>query len=189
MPNNSSATTNGKPLRSSTCLVYDSGPFVANALEIKCSIRNNPTGTMPLRECSRRSRKECPAPARRGATAPFTRIGAVGLAVDRTAPYDFRSDKRTVHYLFVREAKSRRGGIRVIGRFCSHSESFPLRTLSLNGKMLGFQTIVANHSETGHTDVHDGNPALEAVVACAVHQVGEADGRSGSRSFETSETW
>src|SRR5207302_7707365 len=149
MPNNSSATTNGKPLRSSTCLVYDSGPFVANALEIKCSIRNNPTGTMPLRECSRRSRKECPSPARRGATAPFTRMGAVGLAVDRTAPYDFRSDKRTFHYLFVREAKSRRGRIRVVGPF---GESFPLRWLSLNRKMLGFQTIVANHSETGHTD-------------------------------------
>jgi len=134
---------------------------------------------MPLRECSRRSRKECPSPARRGATAPFTRMGAVGLAVDRTAPYDFRSDKRTFHYLFVREAKSRRGRIRVVGPF---GESFPLRWLSLNRKMLGFQTIVANHSETGHTDVHDGNPALEAVVACAVHQVGEADGAVAAAS-------
>src|SRR5438132_5092449 len=68
MPNNSSATTNGKLVRNSTCLVYAAGPLTAKALEMKCSIRNNPTGTMPVSECRRRSRKECPSPARSGAT-------------------------------------------------------------------------------------------------------------------------
>src|SRR2546423_198786 len=68
MPNNSKATTKGKLLKNSTCLVYAPGPLVAKALEKKCSIRKRPMGMIPLSECNRRRRNECPCPARNGAT-------------------------------------------------------------------------------------------------------------------------
>jgi hypothetical protein len=47
---------------------------VANALEKKCSIRNRPTGMIPVSECKRRSRNECPCPARNGAI-PLALVG------------------------------------------------------------------------------------------------------------------
>src|SRR2546427_10227673 len=103
MPNNSSATTKGKLVRNSTCLVYAADTLTAKALDMKCSIRNNPTGTMPVSECRRRSRKECPSPARSGATPclilGLTTAGAAEPALDPTTPpYDFRIDKRTFYY-------------------------------------------------------------------------------------------
>ena len=62
------------------------GPRVANALETKCSTRNAPTGMMPLRECSLRSRNECPWPARSGGTPSCVLTGPAGLAVVATGP-------------------------------------------------------------------------------------------------------
>src|SRR5439155_1821164 len=82
-PKSSSPTTKGELVSSSTCFVYASGPLVAKALETKCSIRNNPTGIIPLSECSRRSRNEWPLPARKGAT-PRGALKDGGLAVDAT---------------------------------------------------------------------------------------------------------
>src|SRR5208283_688503 len=49
---------------------------------MKCSSRNAPMGTMPVKECRRRSRNEFPSPARRGATPGLIR-GTVE-AVDAT---------------------------------------------------------------------------------------------------------
>ena len=47
-----------------------------------CSIRNAPTGTMPLRECRRRSKKLVPCPARSGATPETAALpGAVETLV------------------------------------------------------------------------------------------------------------
>src|SRR5450432_1388126 len=55
-------------------------------LEIRmCSIRNAPTGIMPLRECSRRSRKLIPFPVRSGATPDFTSSGLPKLPASPTA--------------------------------------------------------------------------------------------------------
>src|SRR5260370_16990284 len=106
MPNSSSPTTNGNELRNSTCLVYAPGPLVAKELETKCSIRNRPIGTMPLRECNRRRRKECPCRARSGATPLLTRTGSA-LAVDDTkVPSGIRDQERTFYYFGAREGKS-----------------------------------------------------------------------------------
>src|SRR5271169_5072685 len=67
---------------------------------MKCSIRNAPMGTMPVRECSRRSRNELPCPARSAGTPLATSIVLllIGLADEATrpAPYtnnDSRDDK------------------------------------------------------------------------------------------------
>lgn len=81
MPNNSSATTNGKLLRNSTCLLYAPGPLVAKAFEKKCSTRNRPIGIMPVSECRRRRKNECPCPARNGATPALT-VVLVELGAD-----------------------------------------------------------------------------------------------------------
>src|SRR6266487_3222227 len=83
IPKSSSPTTKGNPVSSSTCFVYAPGPLVAKALETKCSIRNNPTGIIPLSECSRRSKNEWPLPARKGATPRVVRMEG-GLAADAT---------------------------------------------------------------------------------------------------------
>src|SRR5258708_31388093 len=82
MPNSSSPTTNGNPLRNATCLVYAPGPLVAKALEKKCSIRKKPIGMIPLSECRRRRRNECPRPARNGDTPPLTLTGVTVLGDD-----------------------------------------------------------------------------------------------------------
>ena len=50
------------------------------------SIRNAPTGIMPLRECSLRSTNECPCAAPKGGTPLGTPAEAVGLAVVATGP-------------------------------------------------------------------------------------------------------
>src|SRR5215510_12038896 len=99
IPNSSSPTTNGKPLKNSTCFVYAPGPLVANAFETKCSIKNNPMGTMPVSECSRRSRNEWPCPARNGATPVL--ISTV----------DELSVQATDYYLGHPEPKSRKAGL------------------------------------------------------------------------------
>ena len=63
---------------------------------------------MPLNECRRRSRKEYPWPARKGATPFLTAIEAGGLAVEaKGSPYECRNVNRTFYYLVEREAKSR----------------------------------------------------------------------------------
>src|SRR5258708_19492618 len=85
MPNSSSPTTNGNPLRNATCLVYAPGPLVAKALEKKCSIRKKPIGMIPLSECRRRRRNECPRPSRNGATPPLALTGVAALGDDATA--------------------------------------------------------------------------------------------------------
>src|SRR5215475_8080426 len=74
-----------------------------------CSKRNAPTGTMPDKECNRRSQNETPCPARRGAT-PVRPSGAGALTVEaNAAPYDFQSDSITFHYGSAKEGKSRTG--------------------------------------------------------------------------------
>src|SRR5579864_1212113 len=111
IPNSSSPTTNGKLLRNSTCLVYAPGPLVANALEKKCSIRNSPTGTIPVNECRRRQKNEYPWPARSGATPPLFMTGVVVPGADATRlPCEIRNDERTNHYVGRREGKSNGAG-------------------------------------------------------------------------------
>jgi hypothetical protein len=60
----------------------------------------------PLNECNRRNKKECPWPARNGAT-PGGRL--VGLAVVTTDnfPCRFKSEWRTFYYVGARQVKSR----------------------------------------------------------------------------------
>src|SRR6266480_2932584 len=93
MPNSSRPTTKGNPLRNSTCLVYAPGPLVANAFETKCSIRKNPIGTIPVSECKRRSRNECPCMARSGAT-PLISTGDE-LTVEATGYYLGREEGKS----------------------------------------------------------------------------------------------
>src|SRR5579864_327913 len=115
IPNSSSPTTKGKLLRNSTCLVYAPGPLVANALEMKCSIRNSPTGTIPVNECRRRQKKECPCPARSGATPPLILTGVAVLGADANRlPCEIRNDERTNHYVGDQERKSRRAATLVV---------------------------------------------------------------------------
>ena len=59
---------------------------MANAFETKCSIRNKPMGTIPVSECRRRRKKECPWPARSGAT-PFLISTGDELTVEATNHY------------------------------------------------------------------------------------------------------
>src|SRR6266567_1204651 len=110
MPNSSRPTTNGKLLRNSTCLVYAPGPFVANAFERKCSIRNSPTGIIPVNECNRRSRNECPGPARKGATPPF-RLTGDELTVEATS---FLVSSKMRSELFIMLAREKGSQICVI---------------------------------------------------------------------------
>src|ERR1051326_8182248 len=111
IPNNSSKNTSGRLPRNLTWRAYAAGPPIAEALEIRmCSNRNAPTGMIPVSECSRRKTNEIPWPARRGATPGFTDIGAeLALAATDDAPYEFNECKRTLHYLFSGEGKSRKG--------------------------------------------------------------------------------
>src|SRR5215475_2499376 len=92
IPKSSSKNTNGTPLRNSTCFVYAPGPLVANALETKCSIRNKPIGMIPVSECRRRRKNECPWPARSGAT-PFLMSTGDELTVEATDYYILLSNK------------------------------------------------------------------------------------------------
>ena len=74
-----------------------------------CSNRKAPTGIIPLSECSLRSRKEYPWPARRGATPPLAGIGGAGLAVAATeSPYEFKYENGTFYYVGLVEGKSRK---------------------------------------------------------------------------------
>src|SRR5215469_8521297 len=72
---------------------------------MKCSIRNAPTGTIPLSECKRRSRNERPSPARSGLT-PIHCCGSVSARGDaavailsRDSFDDSEVVKQTPHYL------------------------------------------------------------------------------------------
>lgn len=79
---------------------------MANAFETKCSIRNSPIGIIPLSECSRRQKNECPCPARNGATPDLT-VGVVVLGADtRRVPCEIKDDQRTNYYVGQREGKS-----------------------------------------------------------------------------------
>jgi hypothetical protein len=79
---------------------------VANALETKCSIRNAPTGIMPLSECSLRSQNEYPWPARRGGTPSWPLMGAAGLAVVATRPLVKSEMIRELFIILVKEKGS-----------------------------------------------------------------------------------
>src|SRR5690242_1641771 len=68
MKNSSRKKTKGSPVRKRTFSLYALGPLTANAFEKKCSTRNAPMGTIPVSDCKRRRRNECPCPARNGAT-------------------------------------------------------------------------------------------------------------------------
>src|SRR5438270_12677434 len=81
-----------------------------------CSIRNAPTGMIPVREWRRRSRKECPWPARRGGTPPGIAVAAfdfgavlagVGAIERRALPDTNKIGERTFHYRVARMFKSR----------------------------------------------------------------------------------
>src|SRR5437764_7154692 len=79
IPKASKNTTIGRLPRNFTWLAYASGPLMAVALETRmCSIRNAPTGMMPVSECRRRRRKEWPWPALKGGTPP----GIAACALD-----------------------------------------------------------------------------------------------------------
>src|SRR3974390_146146 len=70
---------------------------MASELEMKCSSRNAPIGTIPLRECRRRRKKELPSPARSAGTplATWIEFLETGLADEATTPtpYDSRGIK------------------------------------------------------------------------------------------------
>src|ERR1700756_2411805 len=74
---------------------------------MKCSTRKAPTGTIPLRECRGRRRKEDPLPRPNGATPRFTAIGAAAVVATMTAPYGFKFEKRTFYYPGHSSSKSR----------------------------------------------------------------------------------
>src|SRR5215467_5311601 len=67
-------------------------------------------GIMPVSECRRRKKKECPCPARSGATPARIVTGVVVLGTDAATTLPCRSgdDPRTHHYLGRQEKKSRR---------------------------------------------------------------------------------
>src|SRR5215469_17278354 len=69
-----------------------------------------PMGIMPVSECRRRKKKECPCPARSGATPARIVTGVVVLGTDAATTLPCRSgdDPRTHHYLGRQERKSRR---------------------------------------------------------------------------------
>src|SRR5215469_10037325 len=73
-------------------------------------MRNTPTGIMPVRECRRRQKNECPCPARSGATPARIVTGVVVLGVETatTLPCRLGDDQRLHHYLGRQEKKSRR---------------------------------------------------------------------------------
>ena len=50
--------------------------------------------------------------------------------------------------------------------------------------MLRFQRVVSCNSEAGDTDMADGDPAFDLVVAKTVHPVGKTYRRDGSSSFQ-----
>src|SRR5262249_9109424 len=111
MKQTSSPRTKGIPARNATCRVYAAGPPVATRFEKKCSTRKAPIGTMPVSECKRRQKNECPCPARSGATPPLSCAGAAGLAVDPKGLYLSLPRSRQNFSLFCFAAmKSRRGG-------------------------------------------------------------------------------
>src|SRR5215472_11816352 len=119
MPNNSRKNTNGRFARKLTWRAYASGPLIAVAFEIRiCSNKNAPTGMIPVSECSRRSKKDVPCPARNGATPCLTLAGAAGLAVvaTMTAPYELGWEDRTFYYPGRMEGKSRERGRIVNGK-------------------------------------------------------------------------
>src|SRR6266853_6478892 len=94
MPTVSRIGTKGSPVRNFTCAPYALGPLVAKAFEMKCSSRNAPIGTIPLRECRRRRRNEWPLPARIGGTPRST--GDATLAMYRYTPIRFA--RQTLYY-------------------------------------------------------------------------------------------
>src|SRR5215467_13244034 len=73
-------------------------------------MRNTPTGIMPVKECRRRQKNECPCPARNGATPARIVTGVVVLGADTatTLPCRLGDDQRLHHYLGRQERKSRR---------------------------------------------------------------------------------
>src|SRR5882672_5514286 len=80
MPKSSRTGTSGRLAKNLTWWAYAVGPLRAAELEMRiCSNRNAPTGTIPLSECSRRSKKLIPLPARSGATPAFTSSGLLTL--------------------------------------------------------------------------------------------------------------
>ena len=50
--------------------------------------------------------------------------------------------------------------------------------------MLGLQGVVPHHAEAGHGDGADGEPAFQLVMAGAVKDVGNANGRRGPSHLE-----
>ena len=50
--------------------------------------------------------------------------------------------------------------------------------------MRGLEAVVADGTRGGESDVHDGGPPLKLVVAVAMEQIGNADGRGGARGFD-----
>ena len=68
-------------------------------------------------------------------------------------------------------------------RHCTSRLSWLLRTLG-SRRMRGLEAVVAHGTGGGKSDVHDGGPSLEFVVAVAVEQIGNADGRGGAGGFD-----
>src|SRR5256885_11523989 len=114
MPNNSKATAKGKLLKNSTCFVYAPGPLVAKALEKKCSMRKRPMGMIPVSECNRRRRNECPFPARNGAAPPLT-VGISLLGEDATRSLN-SSDKMVEPFIILAANEPSQGRLGLIGR-------------------------------------------------------------------------
>ena len=84
------------------------GPLNASAFEIKCSRRNSPIGTMPVRECKRRNQNDLPTPARSGATPGLIFEGMDWVdEANVTVPCLVWSVKPTFHYVGWRSRESR----------------------------------------------------------------------------------
>ena len=54
--------------------------------------------------------------------------------------------------------------------------------------MGGLEAVIADGAGGGKSDVHDGGPALEFVVAVVVEQIGNADGRCGAGGLDDGES-
>ena len=53
--------------------------------------------------------------------------------------------------------------------------------------MWRLKCVIAGRSTRGHTEMNDGSPALEAVMAGTMEQVGNSDGCRRARRFDPSE--
>src|ERR1017187_1648209 len=78
---------------------------------MKCSTRKAPTGTIPLRECNRRRRKELPCPARKGGTPLRVTVLAEAATINDSLIFRSAEDNLALSILPRGQVKKREGQI------------------------------------------------------------------------------